>query len=78
MMDIAGLEQQLNLIIKIYGNRNITYVKEILKFYNDEKELDLAENVLIGDLWETGDNCLNSKCGRQINPFYNKSILLNL
>ena len=64
-------------IIKSYYKKyraieNITYVKEILKFYNDEKELDIAEKILIGDLWKTDDNCLNLKCGGQINPFYNK------
>ena len=42
-------------IIKSYYKKyraieNITYVKEILKFYNDEKELDIAEKILIGDL----------------------------
>ena len=39
----------------------VTYTKEILKFYNDEKELDWAEEILIGDLWETDPNCLNKK-----------------
>lgn len=60
----------------------VTYTKEILKFYNDEKELDRAEEILIGDLWETDPNCLNKKPGGnrppiasfpgELNPFYGK------
>ena len=60
----------------------VTYTKEILKFYNDEKELDRAEEILIGDLWETDPNCLNKKPGGnrppiasfpgELNPFYGR------
>lgn len=37
----------------------VTYVKEILHFYNDEDELNIAEKVLIGDKYETDNLCLN-------------------
>lgn len=37
----------------------VTYVKEILHFYNDEEELSVAEKVLIGDKYVTDDLCLN-------------------
>lgn len=37
----------------------ITYVKEIIHFYNDEDELNIAEKVLIGDKYETDKLCLN-------------------
>lgn len=60
----------------------ITYTKEILKFYNDQDELNKAEEILIGDLWETDPNCLNKKPGGnqppivsfpgELNPFYGK------
>lgn len=41
----------------------VTYVKEILHFYNDKEELSLAEKVLIGDKYITDDLCLNLKQG---------------
>ncbi len=41
----------------------VTYVKEILHFYNDEDELNIAEKVLIGDKYETDKFCLNLKPG---------------
>lgn len=37
----------------------ITYVKSILQFYNDEEELNEAEEFLIGDLFEKDPLCLN-------------------
>ena len=37
----------------------VTYVKEILHFYNDDKELSKAEEILIGDKFETDKLCLN-------------------
>lgn len=37
----------------------VTYVKEILHFYNDEDELNEAEEILIGDLFEKDNLCLN-------------------
>lgn len=60
----------------------VTYTKEILKFYNGQDELNKAEEILIGDLWETDPNCLNKKPGGnqppivsfpgELNPFYGK------
>ena len=50
----------------------VTYTKEILKFYSNASELEIAETKLVGDLWKTDPNCLNLKQGGKINPFYNK------
>lgn len=67
---------------KYRATEGVTYTKEILKFYNDQDELNEAEEILIGDLWETDPNCLNKKPGGnrppiasfpgELNPFYGK------
>jgi len=36
---------------------------DILEYYNSEKELNIAEAELIGDLWWTDEKCLNMKEG---------------
>lgn len=41
----------------------VTYVKEILHFYNDLDELNEAEAELIGDLYKTDPKCLNKRAG---------------
>jgi hypothetical protein len=41
----------------------VTYVKEILHFYNDEDELNIAEKQLIGDKYKNDKLCLNLKPG---------------
>lgn len=41
----------------------LTYVKEILHFYNDNDELNIAEKQLIGDKFENDKLCLNLKPG---------------
>lgn len=41
----------------------VTYVRQIIAFYNDEDELNQAENLLIGDLYRTDPNCLNLRAG---------------
>lgn len=46
----------------------VTYVKEILNFYNSQEELNTAEYMLIGDLWRTDSNCLNLCPGGSGNP----------
>lgn len=37
----------------------VTYIKEILHFYNNEDDLNVAEKDLIGNKWETDKLCLN-------------------
>lgn len=56
------------IIIKKYFKQydkieGVTYVKEILKFYNDLDELNLAESELVGDKWCTDKLCLNLRAG---------------
>lgn len=73
-------------IIKAYFKKygavvNDTYIKEILTFYNNADELNIAEEQLVSNLWKTDKNCLNLKpggnqpktdfCGDK-NPFYGK------
>lgn len=41
----------------------VTYVKQILGFYSDEEELNLAEKELIGDKYKTDPDCLNLRAG---------------
>lgn len=41
----------------------VTYVKEILHFYNDTDELNQAEYDLIGDKYKTDKLCLNLRAG---------------
>lgn len=67
---------------KYRATEGVTYTKEILKFYNDQDELNKAEEILIGDLWKTDKNCLNMIPGGnrppivsfhgELNPFYGK------
>lgn len=40
-----------------------TYIKEIIQFYNNLDELNLAEYELIGDKYETDPLCLNLRAG---------------
>ena len=49
---------------KHYGKvLNETYTKEIIQFYDNYEDLTKAEIELIGDLYETDDNCINIKKG---------------
>jgi len=41
----------------------LPYEKEILKFYNNTKDLNNAEKHLIGDLWYSDPMCLNLAIG---------------
>lgn len=41
----------------------VTYIKEILNFYNSLDELNNAEFELIGDKWSTDKMCLNLRAG---------------
>ena len=41
----------------------VTYVKEILHFYNDGEELNKAEMKLVGDLYKDDELCLNLRAG---------------
>lgn len=40
-----------------------TYIKEIIAFYLDREDLNLAEEALIGDKYNTDPYCLNCKAG---------------
>lgn len=58
----AGSGRVLKDYYKKYGKiEGITYVKQILAFYNNLDELNRAEVELIGDKYENDAICLNLK-----------------
>lgn len=60
----AGSGRKIKDYFKHYEKiEGVTYVKEILHFYNDIKELNQAEYDLIGDKYKTDPMCLNLKSG---------------
>lgn len=57
----------------------VPYEKEILKFYDNTKDLNNAEKHLIGDLWYSDPMCLNLAVGGDggwdyVNETYDKSM----
>ena len=48
---------------KKLNERTDPFIFDILEYYNSEKELNIAEVELIGDLWRTDPKCLNMKEG---------------
>lgn len=70
----AGSGKILQKYYKKYrAVEGVTYIKEILKFYNGPEELNKAENVLIGDLWKTDPECLNQCAGGGSSTFQKRN-----
>lgn len=74
----AGSGRVIKSYYKKYSKiEGITYVKSILQFYNTLEELNIAEEILIGDKYNTDPLCLNlipGGTGKGRNKGYKHSI----
>lgn len=58
----SGIKLQ-NYYKKYGAEENVTYTKEIIKFYTTPEELNQAEYELIGDKYDSDNMCLNLRAG---------------
>jgi len=65
----AGSGTLIKNYFKTHGKiRNVTFIKTIIKFEPNAEQLNESERIIIGDRWQTDEQCLNLIPGGQNPP----------